>query len=147
MTMKFTLEDTARVQRHLRTMMNGDGLTISQSFEIGYEVFAGTSKRTNGYRVTDAGHLQAIPGAVTSYENGRPVIACPLPEPEPKRRRKLLPVTIDSLCEVDGDVDLAETHEEVQELLPPAPVRVAGQDEDLSEVAGEDPEEAGDFAA
>jgi hypothetical protein len=142
MTMKFTLEDTARVQRHLRTMMNGDGLTVSQSFEIGYEVFSGTSKPTNGHYVNDRGELKPIPGAVTSYDrDGRPVIACPLPE-KPASKRKLVPVTIDSLCEVDGDVDLAE----VSELLPPDPVRVAGQDDEMWEdaVLSEDSAETSD---
>jgi len=111
MTMKFTLADTATLQKHVRTVMNNGALNVSQAFEICHEVFTRAPKRTNGYHVNNRGELKPIPGAITGYDSdGRPVIAEPIPQAqEPKR--KLTAVSIEALCDVDGRVDEAESHE------------------------------------
>lgn len=107
---KFTLVDAATVQRHVRTAMQGGELNISQSFEICYGVFAGAPTPTSGHYIDSAGVRKPIPGAITGYVDGKAVIANPLPEKPEPTRRKMSPVSIDALCEVDGDVDEAETH-------------------------------------
>jgi hypothetical protein len=73
-------------------------------------------RRTCGHFVNDRGEVKPIPGAIAGYVNGKPVIAVPLPEPEPSHR-KLLPVSIDSLCEADGDVTSAESHDDNDEVV------------------------------
>jgi hypothetical protein len=149
--MRFSFEDTVQIQKQRREKAMAEGLTVSQAYDLAVaevEAAVGQRVQTNGYAVGPDAILRPIPGAITSYENGRPVIARPLDsEPEPKRK-KIRPVSIESLCEVDGRVDLADTHDEVEELLPPQPVRVAGEDFEQDEIAVdtsvEDSDEDGD---
>jgi hypothetical protein len=132
--MRFSLEDTARIQRHVRVAIAQGKLSVSQAFDITSEVMDRQfqPEHRSGHHVNERNELVPIRGAITGYVDGKPVIARPLEsEPEP-RRRKLHAVSIESLCEVDGRVDEIDTHDEVQELLPPKPIPIAGVD-DLDE--------------
>jgi hypothetical protein len=108
---RFTITDAATMQKHVRIAMQNGALSISQIFEIMHSVFARAPKPTHGHYVNNRNELVPIPGAITGYDSeGKPVIARPLTGPEP-RRKPLRAVSIDSLVEVDGNVDEAETHE------------------------------------
>jgi hypothetical protein len=108
---KFGFADTVAVQKHVRTAMNNGELNVSQSFEICHGVFARAPRQTNGFCVNHRNQLVPIKGAITAYVDGKPVIACPLPETPEPRRKPLRAVSIDSLVEADGNVDEAGTHE------------------------------------
>lgn len=108
---RFTLTDAATMQKHVRIAMQNGELNVSQAFEICHEVFARAPRQTHGHCVNNRNELVPIPGAITGYDSeGKPIIARPLTEPEP-RRKPLRAVSIDSLIEVDGNVEAAETHE------------------------------------
>jgi hypothetical protein len=126
---KFGFNDAAAVQKHVRLSMQNGSLNISQAFEIPYSVFTRAPKSTCGHYVNDKNELVPIPGAITSYDSdGKPVIACPLPETPGPKRKPLRAVSIDSLVEADGDVDEAEAYEVG---VRPEPRRIcAGEDVD-----------------
>lgn len=148
---------TTSISRHVDAAMQEGRLTLSRAFEIVHEVFTAAPKNTCGHRVNAKNVLEPIPGALI---DGKVVV--PLPEKVKPIGRKLKPVDIESLADVGGNVDEAETHE-VEELLPPKPalIRVAGEetteesdeefepveeDEQVSEVADEESEDRGDCA-
>jgi hypothetical protein len=65
-----------------------------------------------GHFINSRGEVKPIPGAISRYVDGKPVIDVPLKEVPAERRRRLIPVTIDNLCKADGCVDEAEAHDE-----------------------------------
>ena len=104
MSMKFTLEDAVRVQKHVRVAMQQGLLTVSQAYEIAAEVMSGKFRQEYrpGHHVNDRNELVPIPGAVSRYVDGRPVIDIPIDAKPERPRRKLHPVSIDSLVEADA---------------------------------------------
>jgi hypothetical protein len=144
---KFGFIDAATVQRHVRTAMQAGRLNISQIFEICHSVFARAPRQTCGHHVNNKNELVPIRGAITGYDSdGKPVIARPIPEKQEPKRKHLRAVSIDSLVEADGRVDLAEAHEDdPQELsvVPVEQIRVAGEDtgdDDVEEEMGLTPD-------
>jgi hypothetical protein len=87
-------------------------------------------KRRLGHFVNHRNEVKPIPGAITDYVDGKAVIARPLPETPEPNRKKLVPVSIDSLIEAEGDVNAAKAYDDPVELLTanPEPVRFAGQE-------------------
>jgi hypothetical protein len=118
--MKFTAFDAVIIQKHIRIAAQVGEINISQAYEIASEVFTREAEQsTCGTYINNRNQRVPIRGTVLH----------PFPEKQEPKHRVLMPVSIDALCEVDGDVDLAMTHDEVPELLTNRePLRVAGED-------------------
>jgi hypothetical protein len=148
-------------QRLLRVANHRGDLSPMQVFDAVNETLVEAPQSTCGFFVNNRNELKPIPGALIDGK-----IAVPIPDKSEPIHRKLRAVTIDSLCEADGQIALAESFEvspdDPQELLPPAPIPVAGEetteesdeefepveeDEQVSEVADEESEDRGDCAA
>jgi hypothetical protein len=159
-----TCKQTAALQRDLRSRLVAE---TGETWDTAYveavtefnkmeDVLEAPAERPAGTYIDSRNEVRPIRGAITSYENGcrgKPVIAHPIETPEPKRQRKLRPVTIDALCEADGIVNEAETHDEVPEVRVTqdrVPVRVAGaenvpddiEQNEFEQAAQQDEEEA-----
>jgi hypothetical protein len=122
-------------QRLIRVANHRGELSPMQVFDAVNETLVEAPQSTCGFFVNNRNELKPIPGALIDGK-----IAVPIPDKSEPINRKLRAVTIDSLCEADGQIALAESFEvspdDPQELLPPAPIPVAG--EDTSEESVED---------
>lgn len=132
MTMKYTLEDCA-IEMHSeglrRTRYDAEkdtfdtSVTVSQAYEIAESI---VSREWNPGRP---------PG--TRVNDRNEVVPIRAPRSETKPAKRLVPVTIDSLVEADGninkteidcdDIDIADA-DDPRELGQPAPTPVAGED-------------------
>jgi hypothetical protein len=118
MTMKYTIAECVARQRQVREEADGeDAMTLSFAYELArLEVDAELPwGREPGTYVND-------------WNEVRPIRA---PRQETKPKKRLVPISVEALVEVDGDVNEAEATEapiEVEELMPPARIPVAGED-------------------
>jgi hypothetical protein len=82
MTMKFTLEDTARIQRHLRRTMQGDEMTVMQAYEQAVAELAAQAPvgHQPGYYIGPNNVPVRIPNSIPLEHGGgaRETIAKPL---------------------------------------------------------------------
>jgi hypothetical protein len=121
MTMKHTLEDCA-IEMHSeslrRTRYDAEkdtfdtSVTVSQAYEIAESI---VSREWNPGRP---------PG--TRVNDRNEVVPIRAPRPETKPTKRIVPLTI--------DVEQVEAVQEVEELNPPPPVPVAGEDDPHLEV-------------
>jgi hypothetical protein len=127
MTLKFTTEETVRIMKHVRVAATvRDGMTVDRAFELAQLVVSRewNPGREPGTYVTDSGEVRAIRAPRRR-------------QPEPQSIKRLVPVSIESLD--DGDVEAG-----VEELLPPTPTPVAGE-EGPEEIDDETDEETAPF--
>jgi hypothetical protein len=106
------------LMKHLRLVFDGeDGQSVSRAYEIATKRLETENPTVNpcpyGYSLQPFGStwiVKPTPGAYVIRE-GRYVILDPIEKGEPSKesRRRKFPVSVDSLCDVDGDADLAET--------------------------------------
>lgn len=112
MTLKFSTEETVRIMKQVRvTMAVNDGMSVDRAFAIAESVVSRewNPGREPGTYVTDSGEV-------------RPIRAPHRRQPESQTIKRLVPVSIESL----DDVEVSEV--EVQELLTPTPTPVAGEE-------------------
>jgi hypothetical protein len=129
------------LMQHLATVFdNEDGRSVEAAYQEAIrrqDAARSPEGYVVGHHVTEDKYgnnvLRPRAGAITRYDhNGRPVIDVPLKSEVPvERRRRVHPVSIEALCAVDGDADLADETPagDVEELnlTPKGPV--AGEDE------------------
>ena len=132
MTLKFNTEETVRIMKHVRVGTTiRDGLTVDRAFEIAQLVVSRewNPGREPGTYVTDSGEVRAIRAPHRR-------------QPESQSIKRLVPVSIESLDDVETEAS------EVEELLPPIPTPVAGEDTPEEIVEETEPfENAADIAA
>ena len=132
MTLKFSTEETVRSMKHVRVLADlRDGLTVDRAFELAQSV---VSREWNPGRE---------PGTyVNDLNEVRPIRAPRRGQSESQSIKRLVPVSIESLDDVETEAS------EVEELLPPIPTPVTGEDtpEEIDEEV-EPFENAADIAA
>jgi hypothetical protein len=90
---------------------------VSRSYEVAASALATKTTWRVGHHVNNRGELVPTLGAISRYVEGKPVIDRPLSSVQEPPRPKLLPVSIDSLWEADGDVTSAESHDDNDEVV------------------------------